>query len=122
MNILIADDSMFMRNMLKDIVQRLGFDVIEASTGEQACILYSIFRPKIVMLDIIMPDMDGIQCLKNIREFGDDVYIVMCSAMGQKYYVEDAYAAGANDFIVKPFQADRIKESIYKSPHVHNCP
>ncbi|ASW43134.1 response regulator [Clostridium isatidis] len=113
--VLIVDDASFMRMMIKDILQKNGFEVVaEGSNGVEAVELYKKERPDIVTMDITMPDMDGIEAVKQIRAFDPNAKIIMCSAMGQQSMVMDAIKSGAKDFIVKPFQADRVLEAIRK--------
>jgi two-component system chemotaxis response regulator CheY len=113
--VLIVDDAAFMRMMIKDILEKNGFDVIgEANNGLKAVELYKVERPDVVTMDITMPDMDGIEAVKAIKAFDPTAKIIMCSAMGQQSMVMDAIKAGAKDFIVKPFQADRVLEAIKK--------
>lgn len=113
--VLIVDDAAFMRMMIKDILEKNGFDVIgEANNGIKAVELYKKERPDVVTMDITMPDMDGIQAVKEIKAMDANAKIIMCSAMGQQGMVMDAIKAGAKDFIVKPFQADRVLEAIKK--------
>jgi two-component system chemotaxis response regulator CheY len=113
--VLIVDDAAFMRMMIKDILEKNGFDVIgEASNGLKAVELYKAEKPDVVTMDITMPDMDGIEAVKAIKAFDPTAKIIMCSAMGQQSMVMDAIRAGAKDFIVKPFQADRVLEAIKK--------
>jgi two-component system, chemotaxis family, chemotaxis protein CheY len=114
--ILIVDDAAFMRMMIKDILTKNGFEVVgEAQDGSQAVELYKELTPDLVTMDITMPEMDGISALKNIREVNPNAKVIMCSAMGQQAMVIDAIQAGAKDFIVKPFQADRVIEAIQKA-------
>lgn len=114
--ILIVDDAAFMRMMIKDILVKNGFEVVgEAADGAQAVEKYNELKPDLVTMDITMPEMDGIQALKAIKEQDPSAIIIMCSAMGQQAMVIDAISAGANDFIVKPFQADRVIEAIEKA-------
>lgn len=114
--ILIVDDAAFMRMMIKDILTKNGFEVVgEAQDGMQAVELYKELTPDLVTMDITMPEMDGISALKNIREVNPNAKVIMCSAMGQQAMVIDAIQAGAKDFIVKPFQADRVIEAIKKT-------
>lgn len=114
--ILIVDDAAFMRMMIKDILTKNGFEVVgEAADGIQAIEKYKETQPDLVTMDITMPEMDGITALKQIREFNPSAKIIMCSAMGQQAMVIDAIQAGARDFIVKPFQADRVIEAISKA-------
>lgn len=113
--VLIVDDAAFMRMMIKDILQKNGFEVVgEACNGIEAVNLYKKERPDVVTMDITMPDMDGIEAVKEIRAFDPSAKIIMCSAMGQQSMVMDAIKSGAKDFIVKPFQADRVLEAIRK--------
>ena len=113
--VLIADDAAFMRMMIKDILQKNGFEVVgEASNGIEAVNLYKKEKPDVVTMDITMPDMDGIEAVKEIKAFDQDAKIIMCSAMGQQSMVMDAIKSGAKDFIVKPFQSDRVLEAIRK--------
>ncbi|GIO26162.1 response regulator [Ornithinibacillus bavariensis] len=114
--ILIVDDAAFMRMMIKDILTKNGFEVVgEAQDGAQAVELYKELNPDLVTMDITMPEMDGISALKKIREANPNAKVIMCSAMGQQAMVIDAIQAGAKDFIVKPFQADRVIEAIQKA-------
>jgi len=113
--VLIVDDATFMRMMVKDILEKNGYEVIgEASNGVKAVEIYKAENPDIVTMDITMPEMDGIEAVKQIKEFDPSAKIVMCSAMGQQSMVMDAIRAGAMDFIVKPFQADRVLEAVKK--------
>ncbi|WP_062197865.1 response regulator [Massilibacterium senegalense] len=114
--ILVVDDAAFMRMMIKDILEKNGFEVVgEAENGAQAVEKYKESTPDLVTMDITMPEMDGITALKEIRNINPDAKIIMCSAMGQQAMVIDAIQAGAKDFIVKPFQADRVLEAIKKT-------
>jgi two-component system chemotaxis response regulator CheY len=113
--ILIVDDAAFMRMMIKDILTKNGFEVVgEAQDGVQAVEKYKELTPDLVTMDITMPEMDGITALKQIKEENKDAKVIMCSAMGQQAMVIDAIQAGAQDFIVKPFQEDRVIEAIQK--------
>lgn len=114
--ILIVDDAAFMRMMIKDILTKNNFEVVgEAADGAQAIDKYFELKPDLVTMDITMPEMDGITALKSIKEKDPSAKIIMCSAMGQQAMVIDAIQAGAKDFIVKPFQADRVVEAIEKA-------
>lgn len=114
--ILIVDDAAFMRMMVKDILTKNGFEVVgEAQDGNQAIEKYKELSPDLVTMDITMPEMDGITALKEIKKIDASARIIMCSAMGQQAMVIDAIQAGAKDFIVKPFQADRVIEAIQKA-------
>ena len=113
--ILIVDDAAFMRMMIKDILQKNGYEVIgEAANGLEAVELYKAHQPDLVTMDITMPEKDGIEAVKQIKAINPAAKVIMCSAMGQQSMVMDAIKAGANDFIVKPFQADRVLEAIKK--------
>ncbi len=113
--VLIVDDATFMRMMVKDILEKNGYEVIgEANNGIKAVEIYKAEKPDIVTMDITMPEMDGIEAVKQIKAFDPSAKIVMCSAMGQQSMVMDAIKAGAKDFIVKQFQADRVLEAIKK--------
>lgn len=114
--ILIVDDAAFMRMMIKDILEKNGYEVVgEAQDGAEAVEKFQELRPDLVTMDITMPEMDGITALKKIREIDPDAKVIMCSAMGQQAMVIDAIQAGAKDFIVKPFQADRVLEAVRKT-------
>lgn len=114
--ILVVDDAAFMRMMIKDILSKHGYDVVgEAADGKQAIEKYQELKPDLVTMDITMPEMDGISSLKEIKEADPSAVVIMCSAMGQQAMVIDAIQAGAKDFIVKPFQADRVIEAIQKA-------
>ncbi|MFA5523328.1 MAG: response regulator [Tissierellales bacterium] len=113
--ILIVDDAAFMRMMIKDILTKNGFDVLgEAENGLKAIEKYKELSPDLVIMDITMPEVDGIQAVKEIKKLDNAAKVVMCSAMGQQAMVIEAIQAGAKDFIVKPFQADRVIEAVKK--------
>ena len=114
-NILICDDAAFMRMMIKDILSKNGYNVAgEAENGAKAVDKYNELKPDLVLMDITMPEMDGIQALKKIKETDPSALVIMCSAMGQQAMVIESIQAGAKDFIVKPFQADRVLEAVKK--------
>ena len=114
-NILICDDAAFMRMMIKDILTKNGYNVAgEAENGAKAVEKYSDVKPDLVLMDITMPEMDGIQALKKIKELDPAASVIMCSAMGQQEMVIESIQSGAKDFIVKPFQADRVIEAVKK--------
>ena len=107
--ILIVDDAAFMRMMIKDILTKNGYNVVgEAENGAKGVEKYVELKPDLVLMDITMPEMDGIQALKKIKEADASATVIMCSAMGQQAMVIESIQAGAKDFIVKPFQADRV--------------
>ncbi len=114
--ILIVDDAAFMRMMIRDILTKNGYEVVgEAQDGGQAIEKYKELKPDLITMDITMPEMDGISALKEIKKLDGNAKVIMCSAMGQQAMVIDAIQAGAKDFIVKPFQADRVIEAIKKT-------
>ncbi|WP_018757854.1 MULTISPECIES: response regulator [Paenibacillus] len=114
--ILVVDDAAFMRMMIRDILTKNGYEVVgEAQDGAQAIEKFKEFKPDLVTMDITMPEMDGISALKEIKKLDGSAKVIMCSAMGQQAMVIDAIQAGAKDFIVKPFQADRVIEAIKKT-------
>lgn len=113
--ILIVDDAAFMRMMIKNILIKEGYEVVgEAENGAQAVEKYKELSPDLVTMDITMPEMDGISAVKEIMKINKGAKVVMCSAMGQQAMVIDAIHSGAKDFIVKPFQPDRVIEAISK--------
>ena len=113
--ILIVDDAAFMRMMIKDVLTKNGFEVIgEAENGKIAIDRYKELNPDLVIMDITMPEMNGIDALKGIKAVNNAAKVVMCSAMGQQAMVIEAIQSGAKDFIVKPFQADRVCEAVRK--------
>ena len=113
--ILITDDALFMRVTLKNILTQNGYEVCgEAQNGLEAVQLFKDLKPDLVTMDITMPEMDGLEALKKIREIDPNARVVMCTAMGQKNMVVDAIQSGAKDFIVKPFQPDRVVDALNK--------
>ena len=115
-SVLICDDAAFMRMMIKDILTKNGYEVAgEAENGAKAVEKYNETKPDLVLMDITMPEMDGIQALKAIKGVDSGAKVIMCSAMGQQAMVIEAIQAGARDFIVKPFQADRVLEAVRKA-------
>lgn len=115
-NILVCDDAAFMRMMIKDILSKNGYNIVgEAENGQKAVEKYNELKPDLVLMDITMPEMDGIQALKKIKESDPSAKVVMCSAMGQQAMVIESIQSGAKDFIVKPFQADRVLEAVKKA-------
>ena len=114
-NILICDDAAFMRRMIKDILTKNGYNIAgEAENGQKAVEKYAEVQPDLVLMDITMPEMDGIEALKKIKEADPAASVIMCSAMGQQAMVIESIQSGAKDFIVKPFQADRVIEAVQK--------
>ncbi len=113
MRILVVDDAMFMRRMLSDILEKGKHTVCgEASNGKEAIERYKELKPDLVTMDIIMPDMSGIEAVKEVKKIDPDAKILMVSAMGQQALVLEAVQSGAIDYIVKPFQPSRVLESI----------
>ncbi|HHW46748.1 MAG TPA: response regulator [Clostridiales bacterium] len=111
--IMLVDDAAFMRMIIKDTLKKNGYeDIIEASNGEEAVEKFVEERPDLVVMDITMPIMNGLESLKKLKEIDKDVKVIMCSAMGQENMVLEALKLGAKDFIVKPFKADRIMKTI----------
>ena len=114
-NILICDDAAFMRMMIKDILTKNGYNIAgEAENGLKAVEKYAEVKPDLVLMDITMPEMDGIEALKKIKASDSNASVIMCSAMGQQAMVIESIQSGAKDFIVKPFQADRVIEAVQK--------
>ncbi len=114
-NVLICDDAAFMRMMIKDILSKNGYNIAgEAENGLKAIEKYNELKPDLVLMDITMPEMDGIEALKKIKEADPNATIIMCSAMGQQAMVIEAIQSGAKDFIVKPFQPERVLEAVKK--------
>ena len=114
-NILICDDAAFMRMMIKDILSKNGYNVAgEAENGLKAVEKFKELSPDLVLMDITMPEMDGIAALKEFKKIDAGAKVIMCSAMGQQAMVIESIQAGAKDFIVKPFQQDRVLEAVKK--------
>jgi two-component system, chemotaxis family, chemotaxis protein CheY len=110
--VLVCDDAAYMRSLLTTILQRAGFEVVgEAETGAQAVEQYKRLRPDLVTMDLLMRD-GGIEALRAIRKFDDTARILVCSGMAQQALVAEAIAAGATDFVAKPFQPSRLLEAV----------
>jgi len=113
--VLITDDALFMRVTLKNILEKSGYEIAgEAANGKESVDLYQQTKPDVVTMDITMPEMDGISAVREIKKHDPSANIIMCTAMGQKQMVMEAVAAGAKDFIVKPFQPEKVIEAIQK--------
>lgn len=113
--ILITDDAAFMRMQLKDMITKAGHEVVgEAANGAEAIEKYSELKPDLVTMDITMPEMNGVEAVKEIKKADADATIIMCSAMGQQNMVLEAIQAGAKDFLVKPFNGERLEEALSK--------
>lgn len=111
--ILVVDDAAFMRMMVKDTLSKNGYtDLYEAADGIQAVEVFNEVKPDLVIMDITMPNMDGLEALKTIMGQNPTANVVMCSAMGQEAMVIDAIKSGAKDFIVKPFKPERIIKTV----------
>ena len=111
--ILLVDDAAFMRKMIKDTLSKNGYtDIFEAVDGADAVEKYGEVGPDLVIMDITMPNMDGLEALKAIRAKDGNANVVMCSAMGQESMVMDAVRSGAKDFIVKPFKPERVLKTV----------
>jgi len=115
-SVLIADDAAFMRMMLKNVLTEAGYEIVgEAENGAVAVAKHRELKPDLTTMDITMPEMDGLAALKEIRSADPSARVVMCSAMGQQSMVIESIQAGAKDFIVKPFQPDRVLEAVQKA-------
>mgnify|MGYP000430170171 CR=1 FL=1 len=113
--VLIVDDTAFMRMLLKAMLEKNGFQVIgEAENGSVAVKKYKELKPDIVTMDITMPEMDGIQALREIRQFDSNSKVVMISALGQESFVREAVLLGAKGFIIKPFREDYVVKTLNK--------
>ncbi len=111
--ILIVDDAAFMRMMVKDTLNKGGYDdVVEAVDGADAVEKFKEISPDLVIMDITMPNKDGLEALKEIKAINPSSNVIMCSAMGQESMVIEAIKSGAKDFIVKPFKADRVLKTV----------
>jgi two-component system chemotaxis response regulator CheY len=112
--VLIADDAAFIRMKLRKVLEELGLEVIEAANGAEAVQQFNAHRPDLVLMDITMPEMDGLAALKAIMAQDASAQVVMVSALGQESVVMQALQAGAKDFVVKPFQPDQIKQVVQR--------
>jgi two-component system, chemotaxis family, chemotaxis protein CheY len=114
--VLICDDALFMRTMLGTILKQADFEIVgEAQTGQEAVTKYDELRPALVTMDIVMPDMGGIDAVREIVRRHPDARILICSAMGQQALVQEALEAGARDFVVKPFHPSRVLEAVQRA-------
>lgn len=107
-SVLVVDDASFMRMRLRKILEEQGYEILEASNGAEAVLIFRQERPDLVLMDITMPEMDGLSALKKIKSEFPDAKVVMCSALGQEKVVIESVKSGARDFIVKPFQPDHV--------------
>jgi two-component system chemotaxis response regulator CheY len=114
--VLVVDDAAFMRKLVSDVLIRGGHEVVgEAGDGIEAVDRYAELRPEVTTLDITMPQKDGLTALREIIELDPSARVVMCSALGQETKVLESIKAGAKDFVVKPFQAERVLEAVGKA-------
>ncbi len=114
--VLIVDDAAFVRGTIKDIFERHGWQVVaEAKDGAEAVELFKTHKPNLVIMDIVMPVLSGIEAVKKICQLDPNARVIMCSAMGQQTLVIEAIQAGARDFVIKPFQASRVLEAAVRA-------
>ena len=112
--IMVVDDAAFMRMKCAKLLKENGYEVVEAGNGSEAIELYKSESPDAVLLDITMPDMDGLTALKHLRQLDSNARVAMVTAMGQQTIVVDALKSGAKDFVVKPFAAERVLAAVKK--------
>lgn len=112
--VLVVDDAAFMRVRLSSLLRQAGHQVVEASNGVEAVEAYEAEKPDLVFMDITMPEMDGLEVLRRLRARDPEARVVMCTALGQQSMVIEAIKSGARDFIVKPFQPDRVLQAVQK--------
>lgn len=110
--IMVVDDAMFMRTKASRLLSQEGYEVIEAADGSEAVRKYQAEKPDLVLMDITMPVMDGIEALKAIKSYDEGAKVIMVTALGQRSMVLEAIRAGARDFVVKPFQPDKLVEAV----------
>ncbi|WP_028058562.1 response regulator [Candidatus Solirubrobacter pratensis] len=114
--ILVVDDAAFMRKMVSDVLTQGGHEVVgEAGNGQEAIARFHELKPELTTLDITMPEKDGLSALKEIVQLDPGARVIMCSALGQESKVLESIKLGAKDFVVKPFQADRVLEAVAKA-------
>jgi two-component system chemotaxis response regulator CheY len=113
--VLVVDDAAFMRVTLRNVLAPAGYDVEEAVNGAEAVVKYREVRPDIVTMDITMPEKDGIEATKEIVQSDPTARVIIVSALGQEKMVKQAILSGAKDFIVKPFQPDRVLDAISRA-------
>ena len=114
--VLVVDDAAFMRKMVSDALTKGGHEVVgEGANGEEAVAQYQELKPELTTLDITMPEKDGLEALREIVALDPNAKVIMCSALGQESKVLEAVKSGAKDFVVKPFQADRILDAAAKA-------
>jgi two-component system, chemotaxis family, chemotaxis protein CheY len=112
--ILIVDDAEFLRVRITKMLSGDGYEVFEAENGQRAVDQYKALHPDVVLMDVTMPEMDGLTALKQIRAFDPRARVVMLTALGQESVVLEAVKSGARDFVVKPFERDRVMSAIQK--------
>ncbi len=112
--ILVVDDAEFLRLRITKMLTGDGYEVIEAENGQKALDLYQANRPDLVLMDVTMPEMDGLTALKHIRAYDNKAKVIMLTALGQESVVLEAIKSGARDFVVKPFERDRVMNAIQK--------
>ena len=112
--ILIVDDAEFLRVRLTKMLNTDGFEVFQAENGVKAVEIYKEIHPDVVLMDVTMPEMDGLTALKTIIAFDPKAHVIMLTALGQESVVLEAVKSGARDFIVKPFEHDRVMKAIGK--------
>ena len=110
--IMVVDDAMFMRTKASRLLSQEGYEIVEAADGSEAVRKYQAEKPDLVLMDITMPVMDGIEALKAIKSHDDGAKVIMVTALGQRSMVLEAIRAGARDFVVKPFQPDKLLEAV----------
>ncbi len=114
--VLVVDDAMFMRKMVSDALTKGGHEVVgEAQNGIEAVKFFQELKPELTTLDITMPEKDGLEALKEIMALDPSAKVIMCSALGQESKVLESIKAGAKDFVVKPFQPDRVIDAVAKA-------
>jgi len=112
--IMVVDDALFMRTKISRLLSEQGYEVVQASNGAEAIEKYLEEKPQVVLMDITMPVLDGLGALKGIKEKDPSAKVIMVTALGQKSIVLEAIKAGARDFIVKPYQPERLLEAVKK--------
>jgi two-component system chemotaxis response regulator CheY len=114
--VLVVDDAAFMRKLVSDVLTNGGHEVVgEAGDGVEAVAQYQALKPEVTTLDITMPEKDGLTALKEIIAIDPGARVIMCSALGQESKVLESIKAGAKDFVVKPFQPDRVMKAVGKA-------
>jgi len=112
--VLVVDDTAFMRSVIREILSSEGFEVAEAENGKVALEIYENIRPDVVTLDIVMPEMDGIEVLKKLKEMDPNAKVIMCTALGEEQILKRAIKMGAKGYVIKPFQPNKVVEEVKK--------